>query len=224
MLTATEFYKSKEWTDLVAFLKLERVSADGKLYCEHCGREIINKYDCIGHHEIELTDQNVNDYDISLNPENVRLIHFKCHNIIHRRFGGEAQRKVYLVYGPPCAGKTSWVHETASPNDLIMDMDSIWQAITVNDRYTKPARLRTCVFRVRDCIIDMAKCRTGKWQDAYIIGGYPMLMERTRLIDMLGATPIFIDTSKQTCIERAKDRGDEWIEFVSDWFEKYQEG
>ena len=100
---AHDLYKSKEWQNLLQNLKLERVNDEGKLICEHCGEEIVKAYDCIGHHKIPLTNANVNDYSISLNPNNIMLIHFKCHNKVHNRFGYELPKKVYIVYGSPCS-------------------------------------------------------------------------------------------------------------------------
>ena len=102
MFTLQTFYRSKEWENLLEQLKLERVNSDGQIICEHCGKPITLKYDCIGHHKIELNDLNVNDYNISLNPDNIMLIHFKCHNKIHERFNGFKQQ-VYIVYGSPCS-------------------------------------------------------------------------------------------------------------------------
>lgn len=214
-----DFYRSDEWFNLTTQLKLERISDDDILYCEHCGKPIVKAYDCIAHHKIELTESNVNDYNISLNPDNIMLIHHRCHNIIHERWGHEQMKRVYCVYGAPCSGKTTWVHDNAGKEDLILDIDSIWQMISVNDRYVKPNRLKTNVFMVRDCILDMIKCRTGKWKNAYIIGGYPLAMDRYRLQQQTGCEFIFIDESRETCLARA--RSSEWINYINDWFEKF---
>ena len=219
MFTLSNFYKSKQWYNLVSQLKLERVSDDGILYCEHCGKPIIKAYDCIGHHIKELTDSNVNDYEISLNPENVMLIHFKCHNQIHERWGYEKPKQVYLVYGPPCSGKTTWVRNNAGRDDLVLDIDSIWECISVNDRYIKPNRLKTNVFMVRDCILDMIKTRCGKWKNAFIIGGYPLRGDRERLEQLIGCQPIFINESREVCIARAKSN--DWVKYIDDWFRDF---
>ena len=202
-----EFYKSKQWEKFIDLLKQERSNNKGDIICAHCGELIIKKYDCIGHHIEELTLENVNDYSISLNPDNVELIHFRCHNKAHRRFGSEGVREVYIVYGSPCSGKTTFVRENAGENDIILDIDNIYQCITVNDRYIKPERIRENVFGIRDCILDMIKCRRGKWYTAWVIGSYPLLMERTRLETVLGAT---------------RDRPKEYQRFVEDWWNKFQ--
>lgn len=221
MFTLSSFYKSKEWLSLLEQLKLERVNDKDELICEYCGKQIVKKYDCIGHHKIELTDLNVNDYNISLNPNNIMLIHFKCHNQIHERFGFQKAKKVYIVYGSPCSGKSTWVKDVATSNDLIVDIDSIWECITSCNKYNKPNRLKANVFGIRDCLLEQIKMRIGNWKNAYVIGGYPLKMERERLSLQLGAEFIFIDCDKETCLNRSIN--DEWKHYVNEWFDAYQE-
>lgn len=221
MYRLDNFYKSKKWILLVDQLKDER-SEDGVLYCEHCGKPIVKAYDCIGHHKQELTEANVNDYSVSLNPDNILLVHHRCHNDIHERWGHVKQKRVYLVYGAPCSGKTTWVRDNAGKEDIVLDIDSIWQMISINDRYIKPGRLKANVFGVRDCILDMIKTRAGNWRNAYIIGGYPLAMDRQRLEQVTGCEMIYINESKEKCIERAKADGRHgWEEYIDEWFRDY---
>lgn len=228
MFTLKNFYKSKEWKKLIQILKLERVNEEGKLICEHCGKELIKAYDIIGHHKTELTPNNVNDLNISLNPENIALIHFKCHNEIHNRFGYE-QQKVYIVYGSPLSGKSTWVKENSTPEDLVVDIDNIYNMLNMNStKYIKSNRLKTNAFLLRDSLIEQIKMRTGKWRNAYIIGGYPLLMERMRLSETLGAECIYIESTKEECLNRlyvAQDRAEvikEWEKYIDDWWSRYQ--
>lgn len=224
MLTLYDFYRSKAWESLLVTLKAERLNECGELICEYCGKPIVKKYDCIGHHKIELTEDNFIDADIALNPDNIALVHHKCHNIIHNKLQ-HGKRSVYIVYGSPLSGKTSYVESVKAEGDLIIDMDSIWQCVSGCDRYTKPNRLRAVVFGVRDYLLDSVKYRRGKWLNAYIIGGYPLISERERLAKELGAELIFIDTSQGECLNRlsqCKDRNIvEWSKYISDWWEKY---
>lgn len=221
MFSLSTFYNSSAWRALVERLKLERVSDDGNLYCEHCGKPIVKAYDCIGHHKKELTSQNVNDVNVSLNPDNIALVHFKCHNAIHKRFGNTASRKVYIVYGAPCSGKSTFVKESAGRDDIVLDIDSIWQMISVNQRYEKPNRLKQNVFGIRDCIIEQIKMRLGSWMNAWIIGGYPLKSERERLADLLGAELVFIDEKKEVCLMRSIGR-DGWKEYIERYFDDFQ--
>lgn len=222
MYTLDNFYRSDAWINALKALKFERTDEYGNIICEHCGRPIIRAYDCIGHHKTRLTEENVNDYDISLNPENIALVHHRCHNEIHERFGYQGSRRVYLVYGAPCSGKSTYVKTVARRSDLILDIDNIWQCISVNERYIKPDALRRNVFTIRDCILDMIKTGTGKWMRAYIIGGYPMQTERSRLCQTLGAEEIFIKEDKEVCLARAREDGrDKWEDYINDWFERF---
>lgn len=223
-----EFYKTDEWEDLLKVLKLERVNAQGDIVCEHCKKPIVRKYDCIGHHIIELTDENYTDAEISLNPDNIALVHHKCHNIIHNKLG-YSQRQVFIVYGSPLSGKSSYVAEAMTEGDLIIDLDSIWQAVSGCDRYVKPNRLKSVVFSVRDNLLESVKFRRGKWLNAYVIGGYPFKAERERLASMLGAREIYIDTSKEECIQRLSESEDgrdktEWLKYIEDWWLEFNGG
>ncbi len=222
------FYRSKEWTNLLQVLKTERVDANGFILCEHCNKPIVRAYDCIGHHVIELTEENYTDYNISLNSDNIQLVHHKCHNIIHNKLYS-GNRQVFIVYGSPCSGKSSYVTEAMSEGDLIIDLDSIWQCVSGCDRYTKPNRLKSVVFSVRDNLLESVKYRRGKWLNAYIVGGYPFTAERERLADMLGARLIHIDTTKEECVNRLLASNDgrdieQWIKYIDDYWLQYDGG
>jgi len=226
MYSLSNFYKSKEWEKLLIQIKDERIHNDGFIYCEYCHKPIIKAYDCIGHHKEYLTEENVNDRMISLNPDNVALVHHKCHNIIHEKFK-YSSKKIYLVYGSPLSGKSTYVHSCMSKGDLIIDMDNIWQCVSGQDLYIKDGRLNAVVFAVRDTLIDCVKYRRGKWLNAYIVGGYPLVSERERLCKELGAVEIFIDTKKEECLSRlieCEDNRDKkmWEIYINDWWDKYK--
>lgn len=222
------FYRSKEWTNLLQVLRNERIDGQGYNVCEECGKPIVRAYDCIGHHKTELTEENYTDANISLNPDNIALVHHKCHNRIHNKLG-YAQRQVFVIYGSPLSGKSSYVAEAMAEGDLIIDMDSIWQCVSGCERYVKPNRLKSVVFAVRDNLLESVRYRRGKWLNAYIIGGYPFKAERDRLIDTLGAREVFIDTDKDNCIKRLLETEDgrdreQWMKYIEDWWLQYQGG
>ena len=225
MTALQAFYYGKKWKKFVECLKIERTAPDGNLYCEHCGKPIVRQYDCIGHHTTELTEENVSDPAIALNPDNVVLIHFRCHNELHERFGyrGSIIKQVFIVYGSPCAGKTTWVDSVSNENDVILDMDRLWEAVksATCGKFDKPDALKAIVFDLRDCILQDIRTRRGKWRNAYIIGGYPMVAERERLANMVGADKqIFIDTPYDVCLQRANQKSPEWSRYVIDWFDR----
>lgn len=222
------FYRSDSWENLLKVIKLERLDAGDNNICEYCHKPIVKAYDCIGHHKIELTEDNYTDANISLNPDNIALVHHRCHNLIHNKLS-YSERKVFIVYGSPLSGKSSYVAEVMNEGDLVIDLDNIWQAVSGCDRYVKPNRLKSVVFAVRDNLLESVKYRRGKWLNAYIIGGYPYQAERDRLTDMLGAREVYIDTGREECLNRllaCEDNRDvtEWTKYINDWWLQYQGG
>lgn len=224
MYDLSNFYQSKEWRRLMSTLKIERANEDGEIICDYCGKPITRAYDIIGHHKTELTDENCNDYNISLNPDNVALVHHRCHNYIHNKFGYK-ERQIFLIYGAPLSGKTSYVRESMNSGDLIIDMDNIWQCISGCDRYVKPNNLKSVAFKIRNELIECARYRNGKWRNVYIIGGYPIQSDRERLCKELGAREIYIECDKEECLRRleaSNDRDkDEWKKYIEGWFNIY---
>ena len=220
------FYHSRKWESFTKQLRLERATAEGYVICEHCGKPILKPYDCIAHHVTELTEQNVGDISIALNPDNIKLIHFRCHNELHKRFGFNRRpiKKVYIVFGAPCSGKTSFVEENAGDNDIILEIDRLYQGITKSGVHELPQAVKSNVFKLRDSMLDMIATRYGAWENAYIIGGYPLLNERERLADRVNADKIiYVDTPKEVCLLRlesepnGRDR-DKWRGYIEDWF------
>lgn len=228
----SQFYTSSEWRKFRQIVIAERINPkDGILYDEYSGKPILQAYDIILHHKIELTMQNVNDRSISLNPENIMIVSMKSHNEIHNRWGGRIkayQRKVYYVYGAPCSGKSTFVRENMQRGDLICDIDRLWQSISGQPAYIKPNELKPIVFNVRNTILDGIKTRAGNWQTAWVIEGGALIGDRMRRIDALGAEDIFIDTPKETCLTRlASDDSRQhvqaqWVDYIERWFSEYQ--
>lgn len=210
------FYCSKPWRDLSYALK---IAARGK--CQRCGVVVEDIKYLIGHHKIELTEDNVNDPSIALNPIHIEIICLDCHNHEHRRFGGK--KNVYIVWGSPLSGKNTAVMQMMQYGDIVLDMDALWQAVTLQPQYIKPDNCRFNLFKLRDEMLDQIKTRYGSWYDAYIIGGYPEKYERERLAQTLGAEMIYCESTMEECLYRLEKSGKPktWEKYISDWWEKF---
>lgn len=219
------FYRSDEWKQFRVVVIAKRLNI-----CEECGKLIVSPKDIQVHHDpIELTLENVNDFNISLNENNVKVICHKCHDKKHRRFGFR-QHRVYIVYGAPLAGKKTLVSQVFKYGDVILDIDRIYEAISGLSFMNKPNNLRFNAFRIHDLILDMIKTRYGQWNDAYVIGGYPSRLERERLASELNAELIFCNATKSECYERLLACNDyrsiaveEWRKYIDKWFDEYTE-
>lgn len=224
MYTLDNFYQSKEWLRFRNVVINDRIKEDGFIYDEVTGKPIINRYDIILHHTIFLNDQNVNDHSISLNPELIQIVSHKTHNRIHNKFGYQRQ-EVYLVYGSPLSGKTTYVDTVSEPGDLVLDLDKIWGAICACSGETKPASLNPVAFGIRDYILESIRIRRGKWHNAYIIGGYPLVSERERLCRQMGAREIYIESTMELCLQRLERdtvrNHRDWEQYIRTWWERY---
>ena len=222
MYTLSSFYNSKKWKKFREELILKRTNKeDGFIYDEITGKPILKKYDIILHHTTVLTESNVNDWDISLNEDLIQIVSHATHNRIHERFGSEGTRHIYLVYGAPGSGKSEYVKSIAGVHDLVLDLDNIYQCISINNRYENSKRLSKNVFMIRDLMLDMIKTRNGRFQNAYIVGGYPLEAERERIVNTIGAEEIFIDKTIDECLMNVQDRPEAYKKYVQDWFESY---
>lgn len=220
------FYASEKWIKFRLSLIAERGSK-----CQHCGKIIIKSTDIIAHHIKELTPENVNDYNISLNPNNILLVHSDCHNFIHKRFGysNTGENVVYLVFGSPLSGKTTFVKQQMRRGDLLVDMDKLYEAVSLLPSFDKPNNLLSNVMGIHNLLIDNIKTRYGKWNNAWVIGGYADKYKREKMANDLGAELIFCDVTKEECLFRLEQdedrqyRRDEWKRYIDKWFETYIE-
>mgnify|MGYP003292182986 CR=1 FL=1 len=214
-----DFYRGEDWANCKAQVLHQRVKADGSIICEHCGKPIVKGFNpnannnagaIVFHHKTYLNNMNVNDAAISINPDNIQIVHWRCHNEIHERFGFSGgnnipEKKVYLITGASCSGKTTWVRDRLQEGDLVIDIDDIWQMVSGQPRYIKPNALKPIVFKIRDELKGLIARGTGTWRNAYIIESLPSKQDRDREADRYKAFNIEIvtmDTSMEQCILR----------------------
>ena len=219
------FYVSDAWVNFRLSLIAERGPT-----CQECGKIMAKPREIIGHHKTELTPENVQDAMISLNPDNVDLVCFDCHNVIHKRFGHKpAGRNVYIVYGPPMAGKQDFVQQRVQRGDIVVDMDRLYHAVSMLPSYDKPDSLLGNVRGIHGLLLDNIKTRYGKWSNAWVIGGYADKYKREKLANDLGAELIFCNVGQEECLRRLKvdderkNQKDEWTRYINTWFDKYTE-
>lgn len=220
------FYCRKDYLDLAQACKIKSGGV-----CSKCGG-VFDISELRPHHKVELTLDNIDDVNVTLNPDNIEVLCHDCHNAAHKRFGYTVgAKRVYLVYGSPCAGKTTYVNSVATRNDLIVDLDKIHRAICICGLYDKPDATKRVAFNVRDYLLDEVRTATPrrKWQDAYIIGTYPDRIDRDMFVQDYGAELVHIDTSKEECIKRAyqdTERSsirDAVIGWINAYWERYRE-
>lgn len=225
MFTLDTFYRSKEWRAFRDLVIMQRMTPEGFVIDEVTGKPILKAFDIILHHKEFLTEDNVNDANVSLNPDNIQIVSHRTHNYIHNKLGYK-RREIYLVYGSPCSGKNTYVDSVMEPGDLLLDVDKIKQAITNKSTHILVPQLNPIIFGIRDFMFESIRLKRGYWNNAYIVGGFPLISERERLCKKYGAREIYIDTPKEVCLERLKNDPDgrdieEWTRFIEEWWRRY---
>jgi predicted kinase len=131
------------------------------------------------------------------------------------------------VYGAPLSGKKTYVRENMHRGDLVIDIDKLYAAVSFLPDFDKPENLFGNVIGIHNLLIDNIKTRHGKWNNAWVIGGYADRYKREKLAEDLGGELIFCDVSKEECMRRLeidKDRQyrkDEWKKYIEKWFDEY---
>ena len=66
------------------------------------------------------------------------------------------KKKVFVIWGPPCSGKTTLVKEKKQPGDLVIDMDMIHHAITLKDLHERDQAIVPIAIATKRFLIDQA--------------------------------------------------------------------
>ena len=216
------FYASKRWRGLRDMLVVER---HGR--CDRCGKDCSDDTSqLIAHHKEHLTDDNLKDPNVAVNPDNIEILCAHCHAIQHRERGFISKRKeVFIIYGAPFAGKATYVRENMTDGDLVVDLDALYSAISYTPLYHHPDPLQRTAFGVRDYLYDQVRIRSGSWVTAWVIAGLPRRDERTRLAARLGGSLILVEATQEECLRRcvnavADDPTDQ-EGYIRKWFAEY---
>lgn len=216
------FYASKVYRDFRFVIIAER-----GLTCEHCGGLIAHQRQAHVHHIMPLSAENWQDATVALNPDNVMIVHQRCHNTLHpeRSAAQWRSKRVFIVYGMPLSGKTSYVLERKERYDIVLDMDSLYQAITFLPKYDKPDALFTVVRSAYNDLLDRVKTRSGKWRTAWVIGGFADKYQREKLAEDLGAEVILMECTREEALERLRasrpDLIEEYTGYINKWIERW---
>jgi hypothetical protein len=215
------FYASRRWRDLRNMLVIER-----RGICDRCGKDCsADTSELIAHHKEHLTDETLKDPAVAVNPDNIEILCAKCHAHEHAERGFTTRKQVFIVYGSPLSGKTTYVRQNMTAGDLVVDLDALYSAITLSPPYVHHSTVRKTIFAIRDFLYDQIRIRNGDWRTAWIISGLPRKDERERLAARLGASLILVEATKEECHKRLLDcddaRGDEWAGYIDAWFRDY---
>lgn len=119
-----------------------------------------------------------------------------------------------LVAGPPCGGKTTYVHQHARTTDIVLDFDDIIERITHGDRYTTDPGI------LNQARTEWAqRIPTADW----VIWTAPRRTQRGRFRTQHQATVIVVMANVSECLRRATTaRPPAWQDMICRWFAEWE--
>ena len=134
---------------------------------------------------------------------------------------------VYIVWGCPGSGKTTYVKKHMEHGDMIVDLDLIKQSLSMMDKTGAGDNLLQTALTIRELLYDLISRREVNCNNVWVVSGLPDADERNVLAYRLKTDKlIYIEATKQQCIDRAmndKDRKDKEIQLkiIDKWFNKF---
>lgn len=127
---------------------------------------------------------------------------------------------VYLVYGSPCSGKSTYVQEHFKPGDIVCDVDRLYAALCFNEEHQTELYAQEVAKSLNRHLIDMIRNREGHWKNAYVISIANTQEQLKMAMEQVNADEaIYIDTAYEECIRRAKERPFYFQFIIDEWFE-----
>ena len=108
---------------------------------------------------------------------------------------------LYLIVGPPAAGKSTWVRQQAKPGDITIDYDTIAEALG-STGHDHPDHVKAVTKAARQAAIDTALTLADD-HDVYIIHSMPSA-RLLRHYRNHGAQVITIDPGRDVVLARCK--------------------
>ena len=127
---------------------------------------------------------------------------------------------VYLIYGSPCSGKSTYINSHMSDNDIVCDVDLLYQAIGNHDAHDADLYVHETALQLKQKLMDIIRDRQGGWKDAYVVSIANTDEKLKKDIKRVNADEaIFIDTPYEVCLDRAKERPPYFVWLIQEWFE-----
>lgn len=129
---------------------------------------------------------------------------------------------LYVVLGPPAAGKSTWVGQQAKPGDITVDFDRLANTLSIanTSSHDHPPHIQFVTRIARRAAIDAA-VRFRNLIDVYVIHSKPS-EKMMRRYKSLGAEFVTIDPGEKIVLDRIRRErpaisGDEIAEI---WYSK----
>jgi predicted kinase len=132
---------------------------------------------------------------------------------------------LYVITGPPAAGKSTWIQARATAADIVIDLDRITLALTGPGapQWNHNRLQQRVAQRARYAAIDEALKHVDELT-VYLIHTMPSPQARARY-RRAGARIVVVDPGEETVRERVRAMRSEAMErVVTRWYREYRRG
>lgn len=127
---------------------------------------------------------------------------------------------IYLVYGSPCSGKSTYIKEHIQSGDIVCDVDRLYSAISFNEEHQTELYAQEVASMLYANLLDIVRERKGNWKNAFVVSLANTKEKLKAEMERINADEcIFIDTPYEVCMERAKERPFYFQFLIQEWFE-----
>lgn len=126
---------------------------------------------------------------------------------------------IYLVYGSPCSGKSTYIKEHMNDGDIVCDVDLLYEAIGCRKAHDADLWVHETALKLKNTLLGIIRDRDGMWKDAYVVSTANTEEKIKKDKERINADEcIFVDTPYDVCMERAKDRPQYFKYLIEEWF------
>lgn len=127
---------------------------------------------------------------------------------------------VFLIYGSPCSGKSTYIKECKRDGDIVCDVDRLYSAISFNEEHQTELYAQEVASELYKEMLNIIRDRKGNWKNAYVVSLANTVEKLQAEKERIKADEcIFIDTPYEVCMERAKERPFYFQWLIQEWFE-----